>query len=351
MAPPGLKQRGSKGAQKKGVEPDPTPDDDKARYQKMIEALAEKAPPKVQPYIVMTAPYLGQAAVIVQVVLPYVVQGITVVSEFVASLPETLLYALLGFCICFFGGVFPATIAAYEAWKLCGGTEAVQSVKELYREACKVRDACKEDDQKDEDNDGVPDSLQISGQALVSRKVMLAMKVVDAKNLNTAIAHLWTGWVGVLAVLKIQFARTVTLGEVIGEKLYLPTKTYVEPSVLSAAGEEYKQWVPIGLKWFCKAIGVTVAWWVQRVISAFHSAIRGGLMCGKYVVNFLHEKGYIKVTDEQTHLDEAVGWGIAVLGLLFQFAMGFRAPFPLNILLLPVSTLEWLIVWSVSASW
>jgi len=255
----------------------------------------------------------------------------------------------VGFIICFFGGIFPATIAAYEAWSLCGGKEAVASIKELYREACKVRDVSKEDDQKDEDNNGVADVDEMSGQALLVHKVSLAVKVVDPKTFNSAIGQLWTGWVGVLAVLKIEFAKTVTLAEVIGEKLYLAVQKYAEPVLLGMAGEEYKQWVPVCLKWCCKAMVISIAWWVQRVVSAVHSAIRGGLMCGKGVVNFLHEKGYLKASDEHTYMDEAIGWMIAAAGLIFQWTMGFRAPFPLNILLLPVSIVEWIIIWSVSA--
>jgi len=344
----GMRNRASKSDKKKAGDAVPT-DDDVNRYQKMIEALAPKAPEKVQPYIMKAAPFLAQAVVAIQIAIPYIVKFITVVSEFIASLNEKILFAGLGVLICFFGGIFPATIAAYEAWSLCGGTEAIKSVKEIYREATKARDAVKEDDQKDEDRNGVPDVDEMSGQALVARKASVIMKTVDARVVNSAIAQLWTGWVGVLAVLKIQFARTVTLGDVIGEKMYQPAQKYVEPILLGIAGEEYKQWVPIGLKWCCKAIAITMAWWVQRVVSAFHSAIRGGLMCGKYVVNYMHEKGYLKSGDDQTYMDEAIGWIIAAAGLLFQFMTGFRAPFPLNILLLPVTIVEWIIVWSVAA--
>eukprot|EP00408_Alexandrium_pacificum_P007625 CAMPEP_0171208498 /NCGR_PEP_ID=MMETSP0790-20130122/28119_1 /TAXON_ID=2925 /ORGANISM="Alexandrium catenella, Strain OF101" /LENGTH=347 /DNA_ID=CAMNT_0011674095 /DNA_START=80 /DNA_END=1123 /DNA_ORIENTATION=+ len=324
-------------------------DDEKARYQKVIEAIAPKAPPSLQPYIVKAAPVLAQAIVLIQIALPYIMKGIAVVTEFIAGLPEKILYACLGFLICFFGGVFPATIAAYEAWSLCGGNEAVASVKDIYREICKVQEASKEDDEKDDDNDGVKDVDQISGGALAKRKVSLVLGVIDAHTVNSAMAQLWTGWIGVLAVLKIKFAKTVTLGEVIGEKLYEPAKSYAEPAILAMVGEEHKQWVPIGLKWCCKAIAITLAWWVQRVVSAFHSAIRGGLMCGKYVVNFAHEKGYLKENDENSYMDEAIGWGIAAAGLLFQFMTGFVAPFPLNILLLPITIVEWIIVWSVNA--
>merc|ERR1712107_35593 len=141
---------------------------------------------------------------------------------------------------------------------------------------------------------------------------------------------LYTGWIGVLAILKIEFAKTVTLGNVIGEKLYtLASK--MEPSLLAAVPEDYQKWVPTTLRWACKAVAIWVAWWIQRVISAFHSAIRGGLMCARGIVNFLHEQGTISFGDKDSQIDEYAGWALSGVGFLFQLWMGFATPFPFNL--------------------
>jgi len=50
---------------------------------------------------------------------------------------------------------------------------------------------------------------------------------------------------------------------------------------------------------------------------------------------------------QTTILDEVVGYGIAALGFLWQFGYGFRLPFPLNILLLPIRLIEFCIVWFI----
>merc|ERR1712083_457892 len=156
---------------------------------------------------------------------------------------------------------------------------------------------------------------------------------------------LYTGWVGVLAILKIDFARTITLGENIGQKLFVPAQRFI-PIIEDVVPPEHRKWVPISVRWFCKGIAITVAWWIQRVISAFHSAIRGGLMFSEYLVAFLREKDML--SKDTKHLDEAIGWGVALVGFLFQLYMRFGMPFPFNVLLLPVRIIEGMIVWSVN---
>merc|ERR1712037_898716 len=142
-----------------------------------------------------------------------------------------------------------------------------------------------------------------------------AAKTVNPQKFNDAVANIWTGWVGVLAVLKIQFAKTVTLGNAIGDKIYVSANQYVEPSVMAMVPEDYKQWVPVCLKWVCKSVAISIAWWIQRVLSAFHSAIRGGLLFGRQVVNYAHENGYIGKSANETYTDEVIGWCIAGVGL------------------------------------
>lgn len=323
-------------------------DEEKARYQKMIEAASDKAPEKVRPYIKKVAPFIALAIVYVEIAMPYVVQGMKKAKELYDLLPETLLYAIIGFCMCFFGGVFPASIAAVEAWSVCGGKEAIKDVQKLYSEITKAGDASKKDDDVDADGDGVADVNQIDSKALLQRKTMVVLKAIDPDSCSGALTGLYTGWIGVLAVLKIQFAKTVTLGNAIGDRMFSLTMK-LAPALDAAVPEEYKKWVPAVIKWVCKAIAITLAWWIQRVISAFHSSIRGGLMFSRGIVNFLHQKGHISFSDEDSEIDEYAGWAVAAVGFLFQLWMRFGAPFPFNILLLPVSFVEAFIVYSVGS--
>ncbi|CAK9050483.1 Uncharacterized protein SCF082_LOCUS27838 [Durusdinium trenchii] len=205
--------------------------------------------------------------------LPYLVQAMKKLQAGVSMIPEKIFWAILGFLVCFFGGIFPATIAAAE-------------------------DATKEDE-KEEDKDSKA---------------------------------------------------------VIGAKVYEPVRK-LEPAIESVIPEDYQKWVPVVTRWTCKALAISLAWWIQRIISAVHSAIRGGMIFGAYLVrrlyrgavDFLREKGFLVVDHRETYIDEAIGWSIAVLGFLMQLAMGFQLPFLFNLVLWPIQLVEAFIVWTVSA--
>jgi len=114
--------------------------------------------------------------------------------------------------------------------------------------------------------------------------------------------------------------------------------------------KELHKWVPAVVDYACKLAAISIAFTLQTLISAFHSAIRGGRMIGNYGVIYLHRKGHLKDFDaEKSNLDEAVGYGFALIGFLFQLYMGFGLVFPFNLVFLPVSICEGLL--TVLISW
>lgn len=72
--------------------------------------------------------------------------------------------------------------------------------------------------------------------------------------------------------------------------------------------QEYHRWIPTIITYICKAIAVSIAWYIQRIISAFHSAIRGGLMFSRGIMKYLNDKKIIDFDDTESILDEIVGW-------------------------------------------
>ncbi len=50
---------------------------------------------------------------------------------------------------------------------------------------------------------------------------------------------------------------------------------------------------------------------------------------------------------DETYVDEVIQWSIALIGFYFQFSSGFSLSFPLNVLLLPFTILEYMITWAV----
>ena len=69
----------------------------------------------------------------------------------------------------------------------------------------------KKDDKVDDDGDGLLDTEQISSQTLMKRKVKLVLTKMNPDKVNAAIASIYKVWMAVLAVLKIKFARTISL--------------------------------------------------------------------------------------------------------------------------------------------
>ena len=142
----------------------------------------------------------------------------------------------------------------------------------------------------------------------------------------------------------ICFALAISIGNKlrpIMSKILVPAMTHLMP-------EDYHQWIPIIINYICKSIGMSVAWYIQRVLSAFHSAIRGGLMFFRALIKFASERGLTKINHEDTMLDEYLGWTLAALGFYFQFTQNFVLPFPMNLLLWPFTALEWVIEWKIT---
>ncbi len=103
--------------------------------------------------------------------------------------------------------------------------------------------------------------------------------------------------------------------------------------------------------WCCKSIGISIAWKVQSVISAFASSMAGGLIMSRALLVILSSNGFefggIK-DHTDTVVDEITSYFFAGLGFYFQIYVGFRAPFPLNIILYPVQMMEYYIRYAVT---
>ena len=74
---------------------------------------------------------------------------------------------------------------------------------------------------------------------------------------------------------------------------------------------EFQKWIPVVLGWFCTSIGISFAWFVQRMLSAFISSVRGGLQCSRSLLAFAAKRGItagglLKANHEDTVVDEVL---------------------------------------------
>jgi hypothetical protein len=60
------------------------------------------------------------------------------------------------------------------------------------------------------------------------------------------------------------------------------------------------------------------------------------------------KKEFLLINEDESYIDEIIGWTVAAVGIYFQIRLGFSLPFPLNVLLFPFSIAENTIVWLIS---
>mmetsp|Transcript_11914 Transcript_11914/g.35520 ORF Transcript_11914/g.35520 Transcript_11914/m.35520 type:complete len:332 (+) Transcript_11914:55-1050(+) len=321
------------------------------RKKDIVVAAAKKAPPSIGPYLEKAAPALATAGAALDAAAPYAAKagGYCVSAyEFLEPYhPEDLACVVFGFFMCFFGGEFPALITAVEAYRQIGYEPTLKALKVLYADWKKVRAKFAEDDKIDSDKDGVPDVAALPTNDLLERKALLFLRTADPETASEAIQAISAGYVAVLAALKVAFAQAIVVGGAIGDVLRPQVLRHGQPLLKKALNEDYHKWIAPGLTYLVKAITISIAWTIQRVMSAFHSAVRGGQLAGKGVVSYLYTYGYISVDHDETYADEVAGYTLAFLGLAFQIKCGFSIPFPLSLLFLPCKIIEAFIVWTI----
>jgi len=299
---------------------------------------------KVAPFVV----FLGKT---INFVGPYVLQLWSIAMSLWIALqpyhPEEFLPLFFGLFITFFGGHYFTLLAAVEAYRLCGYQQTKQCLMDLYENYIKVRAESEKDDTVDDNNDGIPDVQQITSQELVTRKLSLVFKSMDPVKVTSALSGIWMGFLGVVAVLRVKFAQTIALGATIGHLFESGAEHIVRPILTRTVPKDYEKWIPVIISYGCKMIGVWVAWTIQRVISAFYSAIRGSQMFVGALFAFLSRNGYPSLEPGSPLIMAATGF-LAWIGFAWQLQSGFRLPFPLNVIMFPLTLLEWFVMWMVA---
>ena len=85
-------------------------------------------------------------------------------------------------------------------------------------------EASEKDDKVDADKDGVADVKLIGPEELIQRKTLLFLRTSDPTTCTEAMTAISSGWLAVLASLKLSFARAIMLGSAIGDVLRKPAR-------------------------------------------------------------------------------------------------------------------------------
>lgn len=282
------------------------------------------------------------------IVGPYIVSGVYGAFRFYSGLSSNMSTALYGLALSFFGGSFPVAIAAAEAFRVSGWDRLVTCVTDINEDFQLLLKANEEDDKKDDDKDGVADVDQMDSRTLLSRKIHLFMVTVNPERLMQAIGGIGQACAAAVAVVKVEFARTVALAVSIADNIKKPAALVITPVLARVLPVEYHKWINPTITTTCRLVAMSVAWYIQRVLSTVHSAMLGGLIAGRALLRMLNERKIITIDLEVSFIDEALGWLITGAGIYFQFSNGMRLPFPLNLILLPLSILDYILEWIVT---
>ena len=132
---------------------------------------------KIEAYGTMAVPYINMAVDAIEIVAPVVVRAWQIVRSVYNALPVTIIEALGGLAMCFFGGMYPLTIAAMQTFQVSGGDVALKCLEDIWEELVAVYEANQSDNHRDDDGDGISDVKQVGNKELLSRKMALVFKV------------------------------------------------------------------------------------------------------------------------------------------------------------------------------
>jgi len=318
------------------------------RIERLALALSTKSPPWLAHYIEQLAPAFGVVGAGVEVVAPVAWKLFQTAWEIYKRLPKRAATCLYGVGICFFGGRYAVSIAAIEAFNATGGGQMIMWMEDLKEEAAKLWDASIKDDEVDADGDGTADVEQASAQDLALRKTKLFLRIADPEKISVAAGGLWAGYMGVLAALKFQFAKTVALAHSVGDAIRPPVSKVCAPLMLHLMPSDYHRWVNPAINFACKSIAMTIAWRIQYVMSTCHAGMKGGLIVSRVLFDVVRERGWMAASEDETVMDEVVGWSLAGCGIYHQLWLGGDCPFPLNVFMWPLDFLEIWLKWSVT---
>ena len=283
--------------------------------------------------LVKASPVLGQAAAALSLVAPFVLAYFRALRDaylaVVYLLPWHILQLLAGLVVCFFGGEFYALIACYEAYHLCGGADAAEAARTVVEEAQGVVSAASTEAAGE---DATP-------RAVVRRNLLLFAKNTHPEALTAAVSKVWMTWLCMLAAMQLKLARTLVLGSSISKALLPMATRHVLPRLEASVPSELKKWNATLLHVALTAAVIIASSLLTSLVAAAQAALRGGQMAAKHGLEVLAARGTLKgpVDDKLVH---TTGLLLAAAGVLAQAAVGFRLPFPLNLVLLPLTLVE-----------
>jgi hypothetical protein len=277
---------------------------------------------------------------VIDSIAPYAAKVLGLACVLYDYMPLSILEALYGLICCFFGGMYPLTIAAAETFRVTGGDKVKKCLLDIYEDVKNVLEANTVDNKKDDDGDGVADVFQISKDALATRKIALILKTVNPDRVYKALIGLSQATASVCATLKLQFVKVGAVTVSMSDQLRPLAIHYIAPVFVKLLPSDYHHWIFPLIDISCKFTAGFIVGFLFSYVNSIHAGMIGGLACSRALLRYAVYKKWTSLKQEETILDEILGWVLAALGIYFQVANKMHAPFPLDMALVPVTMSE-----------
>jgi hypothetical protein len=262
-----------------------------------------------------------------------------------AYLPPSWLPVAGGLLLVFFGGSFYTLIAAAEAWEACGGASAASAARTLKVQLTSCLAAAAADEAKE----GGAGGKAAPPRDQLRRRALLMARHAQPDSLSAAAGALWLTAMGMLATLRLRLARTLVLGASISAQVLPLAEKHAKPLLDAQLPSELLKWSPTLLEWAVKAAIIGTSLFLSKLVGAAHSALRGGRLVAAHGLVLLKQAGHLRIAVDEKLINAAALF-LAAVGVLAQTSAGFSVPFPLSVVVLPLSIAEWLLTIIVGAS-
>ena len=307
----------------------------------VFDNLKQKVPPK-----------FGAFAEKIRPVVMIILQGVDFVLPYVPLIWEICqkLYVLLlpcfaeltvvwGFVLAFFGGSFVTTITAVEAFRLVGK----QKITEAWSKISDDVDRVIADYNKNKTT-----ATTVTTNEWIRENGRRVLTHVDPDDCKTAMLGFYAGITAIVACLKSHFAQCIALGASMGDVIESHCGVqFITPVVKQLLPEDHLKWAPFATQCICRFPAVVFSWFIQRLVSAFHSSVRGGSILADALIETLTKRGLLS-SGVSPQNRSVLASAIAGAGLLFQLNYGFALPWFLAIILLPFTVVESILYWTLS---
>ena len=95
------------------------------------------------------------------------------------------------------------------------------------------------------------------------------------------------------------YSRVLCAAIAIGDVFKKLSEALLTEPLHSVVPKEYHKWIPVGLSWATRSASMFIAYFVQKIITAAHSALRGAQLIVNNTNKILVRKGFLSAPIEE----------------------------------------------------